>query len=105
MLSAIDGEMVGGTGGVSCDLDGCDKAIGEDERILAYIIRDAAKDIRPMNFFCPDHEEEVEIRDLTTMGTAGALVEVGLTSDITGGLEIDAEDGEIRESLGEVSDE
>lgn len=56
-----------------------------------------------MNFFCASHTGDVEIRDLTTMGTAGALVEVGLRSDITGGLEIDADDGEIRETLGEVS--
>lgn len=58
-----------------------------------------------MNFFCATHEGDVEIRDLTTMGTAGALIEVGLESDITGGLQIDAEDGEIRETLGEVSTE
>lgn len=103
LLTAIDGEYVGGAAGVECNFDECEETIGGDERVLAYIIKDAANDIRPMNFFCTDHTGEVEIRDLTTMGTAGVLLEVGLESDITGGLEIDVADAEVHERLGEFS--
>lgn len=95
--------MVGGAAGVSCAVDDCDEHIGDEERVMAYIIKDAANDIRPMNFFCPEHEGDVEIRDLTTMGTAGALIEVGLVSDITGGLQIDTEDAREIETLGEFA--
>lgn len=105
LLRAIDGEYVGGSDGVSCEFEECDESIGGDERVMAYIIRDASNDIRPMNFFCTAHEGDVEIRDLTTMGTGGAMVTVDLVEDITGGLEIDTADAEILEQLGEISTE
>lgn len=103
LLEAIDGEFVGGSDGVSCELEECTESIDGGERVMAYIIRDASNDIRPMNFFCTAHEGDVEIRDLTTMGTGGAMVEIGLEEDITGGLEIDTDDARILETLGEIS--